>query len=647
MQFIEDGDKTKTIYTLIKDGHYSDVIPLLTFQLTINNNNRAALSLLAYCYWQIQAFSSAAECYRQLTLLYPNHEKYRLYLAQCYYHSYMLDEAMTAAGKIKNNELLHSAMQLQAAIKYAADDLISARILVQQSSQEDTGTQINWGCLCFKEEDYPAALEHFLNAMNREGSQPDLMYNLALCYYKIKQYAPALHYIAEIIESGIKNHPELSIGMAAEGLDVHSVGNTWTLHRTALVEAFNLKAAIEYKLKNYSEAAETLSDMPPRKEEDIDAITLHNNALLNMDSNPVEGFAKLQFLLQQTYFPPETFSNLLLLYCKYEYFHVAADVMAENAHLTYKYLTQYMYDFMDAIITQQASPEESFYKFDNMIQQQSEILRKLTKRIQNSQNSNSEESTRKAIAAFDESLELYLPVLMAQAKIYWDQADYIQVEKIFQKSVEFCSEHELWKLNVAHTLFMQEGKFKEAAGFYEPIVKKFFDRILDASPIVLANLCVCYILINQNEEAEELMRKVEKEEDKLVLSDPNAKPIHLSIINLVIGTLYCSKGNYEFGISRVIKALEPYSKKLSSHTWLYAKRCFLSMIENLVKHVLQIRDSILKECMIFFENCEEYGKFEPSFKGNALEHKNVTDCKKTIGYEARLLNALLKNYINS
>lgn len=38
--------------------------------------------------------------------------------------------------------------------------------------------------------------------------------------------------------------------MTTEGIEVRSVGNTLTLHETALVEAFNLKAAIEYQLKN-------------------------------------------------------------------------------------------------------------------------------------------------------------------------------------------------------------------------------------------------------------------------------------------------------------------------------------------------------------------------------------------------------------
>ncbi len=43
---------------------------------------------------------------------------------------------------------------------------------------------------------------------------------------------------------------ELGVGMVTEGMEVRSVGNTLTLHETALIEAFNLKAALEYTLKN-------------------------------------------------------------------------------------------------------------------------------------------------------------------------------------------------------------------------------------------------------------------------------------------------------------------------------------------------------------------------------------------------------------
>ena len=65
-------------------------------------------------------------------------------------------------------------------------------------------------------------------------------------------------------------------------------------------------------------SCEALTDMPPRSEEELDAVTLHNQALMNMEAHPTQGFEKLQFLLQQNPFPPETFGNLLLLYIKYE-----------------------------------------------------------------------------------------------------------------------------------------------------------------------------------------------------------------------------------------------------------------------------------------------------------------------------------------
>ncbi len=49
--------------------------------------------------------------------------------------------------------------------------------------------------------------------------------------------------------------------------------------------------------------------------------------------------------------------------------------------------------------------------------------------------------------------------------------------------------------------------------------------------------------------------------------NPRPEVYHLCIINLVIGTLYCAKGNYEFGISRIIKSLEPYERKIGVDTW--------------------------------------------------------------------------------
>eukprot|EP00967_Tisochrysis_lutea_P148887 scaffold285157_cov14-Tisochrysis_lutea.AAC.3 len=52
--------------------------------------------------------------------------------------------------------------------------------------------------------------------------------------------------------------------------------------------------------------------------------------------------------------------------------------------------------------------------------------------------------------------------LMAMAGIYWDRQNYKACESVFRNSAEFCSEHEVWRLNVAHTFFMQDNHYKEA-----------------------------------------------------------------------------------------------------------------------------------------------------------------------------------------
>ncbi|XP_025931258.1 tetratricopeptide repeat protein 30B [Apteryx rowi] len=655
-----DGEYTAVTYGLIRAGRLGEAAALLSGELQRSGRSRGGLSLLGYCYYQLQEFAAAAECYEQLAALHPELDAYRLYQAQALQRAGLYGEALRAAAPLLDVAAYQGrALRLQAAVRYAQGDLPAAKSLVEEAlaaaaeggpgAAEDPAelpdAEVNLGCLLYRQGRHEEACGKFAGAMQVLGYCPELSYNMALCSYAAKQYAPALKHISDIIERGIHQHPELSVGMTTEGIDVRSVGNTLLLHRTALVEAFNLKAAIEYQLHNLEAAQEALTDMPPRAEEELDPVTLHNQALMNMDSQPTEGFEKLQFLLLQNPCPPETFGNLLLLYCKHQYYDLAADVLAENAHLTYKLLTPYLYNFLDAIITCQTAPEEAFHKLDDSAGMLTEQLRKLTKQVQEARQNRDDEAIKKAVNEYDETLEKYVPVLMAQAKIYWDMENYAMVEKIFRKSVEFCNEHEVWKLNVAHVLFMQENKYKEAIGFYEPIVKKHYDNILHVSAIVLANLCVSYIMTSQNEEAEELMRKIEKEEEQLSYDDPEKKIYHLCIVNLVIGTLYCAKGNYDFGISRVIKSLEPYNKKLGTDTWYYAKRCFLSLLENMSKHMIMLRDSVTQGCIQFLEHCELYGRNIPAVIEQPLEEERMHSGKNTVTYEARHLRALMYEII--
>lgn len=56
--------------------------------------------------------------------------------------------------------------------------------------------------------------------------------------------------LADIIQNEVSSHPEMGVGVTTEGIELPSVGNTLTLHETAFIEAFNLKAAFEFDIQN-------------------------------------------------------------------------------------------------------------------------------------------------------------------------------------------------------------------------------------------------------------------------------------------------------------------------------------------------------------------------------------------------------------
>ncbi|CAM9370910.1 unnamed protein product [Chrysoparadoxa australica] len=584
--------------------------------------------------------------YEQLVKICPTVDEYKIYLSQSYYQGGLYPEATRAAIRVDNQQHSQRMIMLQSAIKYEQDELVACRNFLDECLSDDPDIIISYAAISFKEGNYEEARAKYTEAMGTLGYQPDLAYNIALCHYKQQQYGQALKFVAEIIDRGVREHPELSVGSNTDGIDVRSVGNSPVLQETCLVEAFNLKAATEFCLKNFDAAKEALSDMPPRSEEELDPVTLHNQALMHMEEEPTGGFRKLNFLLSNPPYPPETFGNLLLLHCKYGHHDLAADILAENSHLTYKLISQELYEFLDAAIMVQTSPEVAYRKYDDLTTKHIDQLRKLTKQIQDARLARDNDAIKRILKEYDDALERYIPVLMAMARVYWDRENYPMVEKLFRQSAEFCSEHDTWKLNVAHVFFMQETKFKEAIRYYDPIVKKASDNLLEVPAIVLANLCVSYIMTSQNEEAEELMRKIEKEEERVAYTDPKKLSFHLCIVNLVIGTLYCAKGNFEFGISRIMKSLEPYEKKLGTDTWYYAKRCFLALAEQMAKHMYMLKDVTQYEILHFLDAADQHGKGIPTQIGTQVDLSDPKSSqaqekqKMTVSLEARLLKRL-------
>jgi tetratricopeptide repeat protein 30 len=225
----------------------------------------------------------------------------------------------------------------------------------------------------------------------------------------------------------------------------------------------------------------------------------------------------------------------------------------------------------------------------------------------------------------------------------------------------------------------EQDKFAEALRYYEPFVQQFEESICDVQAIVLANLCVSYIMTTQNEEAEEIMRKIEREEEQIQFRDPEKQCLHLCIVNLVIGTLYCTKGNYEFGISRIIKSMEPYDKKLDMDTWCvvvfafslstdthsltqmlasyhsslspsfslssprryYAKRCLATFAEMVAKHIVIMKDQTYYDITTFLEAAERFGKDIKTVNDTgATDPLEAVGSSRTVSYEARVLKTL-------
>lgn len=181
-------------------------------------------------------------------------------------------------------------------------------------------------------------------------------------------------------------------------------------------------------------AREALIDLPPRSEPELDPVTLHNLSLTDT-SGTGTGLRRLAFLLElgPPTCPPETFANILLLCCKHEMYDTAADMLAEHAHLTYKYLSpvslmshpsqsvpvsilksknfflfQYLYDLLDALITVQTSPEDAEEKLGVLSSQLAGRLRSLSAKVQEYRVNSDQESLRKTLKEYETALEKYV-----------------------------------------------------------------------------------------------------------------------------------------------------------------------------------------------------------------------------------------------
>ena len=319
--------------------------------------------------------------YGQLAKLFPENEDYAVHHAQSLYKASMYQDALRASRAIdsKDPAVRQKVSRLQALIAYEEDDLAGCRARLDECPSDDPDVVVNLACCMLKEGRLEEARTRFLDAQQALGFQADIAYNIALCYYRTKQFGPALKHLAEIIERGMREHPELAVGAAAmrtqTGEEIRSVGNTPALKETALVEAFNLKAAIEYAMGNSEGFREALTDMPPRTEErarpgDASQRRAHEHGERSDGRVP-----QAQLFAAVARGPPETFRNLLLLYCKPEHGFLRPRRGRHSRRI--RNWSRHLLGgapVSEPAILAQTAPEEAYRKFEELVQRNADKL---------------------------------------------------------------------------------------------------------------------------------------------------------------------------------------------------------------------------------------------------------------------------------
>jgi len=591
---------------------------------------------MAFCCYNLQDYNRAAEFYETLTQLFPDNEEYQLYYVQSLVMggSYADATRIAAASTQQPSQRL---LLLKAQAEMESNLLSATSSTLSKCIEDDHETVIALAALEFRSKKYDEALQTFKIARQLIGDTPMLSYNITLCHYELGEYDKALSIVDDIV-GNMEDDTEIS-------------------KDSYLVEAINLKAAILHATNKDDAAKEILSTF----DDNLDSVTIHNDVIVNSQTDPLIAMQKLDFLLSSEQFPPETLSNLLVLYMSHGQDNLAVDCMSTHKHIAKELLPTEVYNYFDALLMSTTSPLEA----SEMLQIQ--LAKYLPKLRVGKREVSSAHSTRPATqqhrpatsvaqrpttalerkqhahvetkqAELKTILEYYIPTLMLQAKIYFDQKDYSAAEQVLQKASDFCSDNDAYQTNLANIMFA-EGKFEESIEHFELLLKNYTEAdILKISPLALANLCVAYLMTDQNEKGEEVIKCIERQE--LLLCDTDEPTYHSCIINLVIGTLYCSRGNYVFGIERVCKSLEPCEKNLSLDTWVYARKCFLHLASVISKLMTHISSDTIQDIVCFLDDVERHGEHIVTTDIEDDDSLNPIMETSTIATEARQLKNL-------
>ena len=568
----------------------------------------------------------------------PSSEQYQLYYVQSLVNaeSYIDASRAAASSTISPSSPFFQQMKLLQAQAEMEQGLLSEAVaILTQCNDEDIDTVLSLAAIHFRNKDYISALEQY-NVAQTIDDRSIIAYYIALCRYHLEEYDVALRAVTDIIDTAAGDEYE---------------GDSCLY--------FNLKAAILHAMKDVKAAKATMKEfMDMADEEDLlDAVTIHNDAIVKFGTDPATAIQKLQCIMavhgpQQELCPSETLGNILIMALNQGHEDLASETFEAYKHVAEELLSHETYSYVQAAVTSMTSPNATL---ESSVAEHAKRLKLQMKRLRPNNTASirpgssrpmSSRSSRPSTASyrlthrdlahatkeFEVSVKQFVPLLMLQAKALWDQGEYAKTEAFLQQHSEILGDNNIFCENMAHTLFLQQGdKFEESIPYYEVLINSHTDtsNLLDLPAMALANLCVAHILTNQNEEAEAIMKAIALEEDNALTMGEVTESYHNSIVNLAVGTLYCERGNYDFGISRICKSLEPFDKNLSPDTWFYTKRCFLALASKISKLMFMMNDTMLHGIIDFLGDVEAEGT-------NIV----LGDSIRTIASEARQLKQM-------
>lgn len=530
-------------------------------------------------------------------------------------------------------ELFHTRRYSEAIIVY---EKLLNDYKDEQSDYEDCLFNIA-SCLA-SEGNFSGALERLSNLTNHTK---DIKYNIALCLYKQGNYQEALKCVDNLLADCRNEFPELQNTNQDFNIDNPSIQNS------LIVLISNLHFAILFDLERSNrELEDCLNDIPIGDIGQLDAITLHNQAICSHRNNASGSIEILSFLCNSEQTLADVHRNLLLLHLYYGQIESARKCLRNFPQQIRRQISNDELSFMQIIIEDSSNLSKLRNLLDSLLESKSPNY---------------------------ELVETIASYLNDQ---YWRGNQFETLERFLLQLIKCSNDNSMWRRNLAHTLFMNDTKFKEASEIYEEFLNGEDSKILDVDPIILGNLCVSYVLSGRNGSAERIIRQVETEELKLTISELSnedsisgpidsidilkqihrdqsnncRQPSHLIIINLIIGTLYCVKSNYEFGLTRIFKSLEPVKLKLTTQSWYHVKRCLLSLLDRHSKQMLLIRDDLFKQILSFLIECEKFGLMIeakscrlPVTEGQTNDPIAASNC---VAYEARHLRSIVLKIIH-